>query len=366
MEHSGKAASGPQNSPISPPEQGPPLCDPAAQSLPLSETSSQTPFPSLSSLAIPAPAADTQSSTPPAAQSAPPCGAISDEQQPASKPESGQPPNTRSHEWEITIVKYEGWPDISRFVSITAMRPFVDYSLEELRLSDYTCGDKGGDSFPASKRNAGGLKAPWFRDGSGFTAGNFGQAGGTWFDPSANFKQWPEASPFGTRWQNLGEEFPNLGRFPSAFAQSGSAFGQSRSLFGDSSMFGESAPSLFGSKAGDPLAFKSSLLGQGQSQGGGLFGGSAAPQSPDPFKMKASALGGQGQSQGGGGLGGRAAGDTSQTQSLTGLMETFADELSNMGYALKTVDIQSKPCDMKKKWKFRIAVDEAEDDDSAT
>lgn len=198
------------------------------------------------------------------------------------QPPQGQPPNTRMQKWQISSIFDTGGSDASKFLSISAMDPFKDYSVEELRLADYGRGDKGGEN-PAGQTAFGGSN-PSYGGGGGFGVGAPNQTGGGLFAQSAAsaFGGQSAAAGFGQSGGLFGQSGTGFGNSGGGlFSQSTSGFGQSGGAFGQSgSGFGASAPSLFGAGAGagpgGGFGSSASLFGgQAQSQAG-LFGGGGA------------------------------------------------------------------------------------------
>lgn len=243
------------------------------------------------------------------------------------------PQGTRAAKWQYSqLYDSSGSAEASKFHSISAMEPFKEFSVEEMRLHDYSRGDKGGEQPQGQQAAFGGsFGAPQSQGvfGSGFGgaqssnafgaggAGVFG-ASSSAFGPSAGFGTSGgvgfSGSGFGANQSNLfgGATAPGFGQTGSSTfgAQQGSSFGAQSAPFGgvgfgasaaQSSAFG-AAPqtsafggSVFGGASGGFGAsnFSSSAFGAPsaaaplfgsasatQPTGGSIFGGGASQQKP--------------------------------------------------------------------------------------
>ncbi|CAN8062817.1 unnamed protein product [Agarophyton chilense] len=223
----------------------------------------------------------------------------------------GNPQSTRAVKWQVSQLQDSNSSDPSRFHSISAMNQFQQYTVEELRVSDYARGDKGG---PQS-----GFGAPSGMEGSSFGSSGFGQSA-PGFGGAANTFGSSSQSLFGnttgfggsntlfgqTQQQQQATGFGSFGQAQSGFGQQPSGFGQSSSGFGASSggVFGAA---VFGGNTGfGQTAAQSTGFGSGFGNPGGTgFGAASASgfgsQGSAPSGFGASGFGASSQSLFGGG-----------------------------------------------------------------
>lgn len=148
------------------------------------------------------------------------------------------------------------------------MNQFQQYSVEEMRVGDYSRGDKGGD-----QGGAGGFGASGFGGGA-FGASGFGQSSSA-FGATAAFGAPSQPSMFGNTASGFGAGTSLFGQTQQQQQPTGfGAFGQTQSGFGQpSSGFDQSTPGF-----GQPASgFGASSSGFGSSGAGtfgaGVFGG---------------------------------------------------------------------------------------------
>mmetsp|Transcript_45073 Transcript_45073/g.109622 ORF Transcript_45073/g.109622 Transcript_45073/m.109622 type:complete len:1003 (+) Transcript_45073:1996-5004(+) len=236
---------------------------------------------------------------------------------------AGQPPmgnGTRQHAYAPTV-RNDGQSTIT-LQTITAMAPYENSSLEELRLQDYALGNRGNAAQPGASPGGGMFGAPAVPGGFGAPA-PAPPGGGLFGAPSpapAAFGASPAPSTgFGTSFNNpapapFGAPAPSTFGTP-APAPGGlfggaptSTFGQPApaptSAFGTPApggLFGAPAPSTFGSQPAPAAPATPGLFGAPQpapAPGSGLFGGGGGGGFGTPTPAPAPGFGGFGSTPG--------------------------------------------------------------------
>lgn len=245
----------------------------------------------------------------------------------ASQP-ANEPISTRTVKWSPSQLNDSGTAtsDAGRYVVISAMENFRNFSLEELRFADYQRGDTGGENPPStfgssvgagSQQPFGGFgtqqQPPQQQQQQAFGGsvslfGNSSQQSSSLFGSSL-FGAQPSSSAFGASAPGFGASTPILGAPAPAFGSSTPAQGMSSSLFGASSAAFGTTTNSFGSFSSAAFGTSAPAFGATPAPGGGLFGASqpntgfsapgassqalfGAPSQPALFATSAPAAGG--------------------------------------------------------------------------
>lgn len=208
---------------------------------------------------------------------------------------TNEPVSTRTVKWTPSQLNDSGTAttDAGRYVVISAMENFRNFSLEELRFADYQRGDTGGENPPStfgssvtagSQQPFGGFgtqQQPQQQQqqqqqafgGPVSLFGNSSQQSSSLFG-STLFGAQPSSSAFGASAPGFGASSSMLGASAPAFGASAPAQGVSSSLFGASSAAFGTTTNSFGSFSSAAFGTSAPAFGAAPASGGGLFGAS--------------------------------------------------------------------------------------------